>query len=302
MDRVDGRWPVVVGVDGSEHALRAVRWGAAEAARRQVPLRVVSAFPWCARAEAGHPDLRERYREILLERAEISLGAAARLAQREAPGIAVDHRLLVGPPTVVLGSESGRAELVVVGESGSTRLRGLLAGSVAAELAVFAPGPVVVVRGPRRHPREEAALPVVVGVEGPASEPALRFAVEAAIARGVPLVAVHAWSLPLLDPMAAPLLDQQAIEDAARALLDTQLDPWAEKHPDLTVVRVVARDRPARQLLARSAAAQLVVVGSRGRSQVVGLVLGSVGNALVHTATCPVAIIHAPSGGDHDAP
>src|SRR5687768_13163926 len=40
MDRRNGPRPVVVGVDGSEQALRAVRWGAAEAAGRHVPLRL----------------------------------------------------------------------------------------------------------------------------------------------------------------------------------------------------------------------------------------------------------------------
>ena len=40
------RRTVVVGVDGSHSALRAVRWGAAEAARRRTPLRLVIAFGW----------------------------------------------------------------------------------------------------------------------------------------------------------------------------------------------------------------------------------------------------------------
>jgi nucleotide-binding universal stress UspA family protein len=301
MDRRDGPRPVVVGVDGSEQAVRAVRWGAAEAARRHVPLRLVSAFAWSTPPEVGHPDLRDRYRELLLERAEISLGAAVRLAEREAQGIEVDDQLLVGPPGAVLWSKARRAELVVVGDRGRTRLGGLLAGSVAAELAARACCPVVVVRGPERDPDVAARLPVVVGVDGAASDPAISFAVEAAVARHVPLVAVHTWSVPLIDPAAAPLLDLEAVEADARELLDTQLDAWAEKHPDLAVERVVVRDRSARQLLARSAAAQLVVVGSRGRGPLAGLVLGSVGNALVHTADCPVAVVRAAAGGGHDA-
>jgi nucleotide-binding universal stress UspA family protein len=301
MDRSDGRRPVVVGVDGSEHALRAVRWGAAEAARRRAPLRLVSAFAWSARPEAGHPDLRDRYRELLLERTEISLGAAARLAERETPGTEVDRQVLVGPPGAVLGSEARRAELVVVGERGRTHLGGLLTGSVTAGLAAHAGCPVVVVRGPQRDPHVTERLPVVVGVDGPASEPAIRFALEAAVARHVPLAAVHTWSVPLIDPATAPLLDLKAIEADARTLLDAVLDPWAEKYPALAVERVVVRDRPARELLARSAAAQLVVVGSRGRGVLAAMVLGSVGNALVHTADCPVAVVRATGGGGRGA-
>ncbi|WP_328886807.1 universal stress protein [Streptomyces sp. NBC_00316] len=38
--------PVVVGVDGSEGSLRALDWAATEAARRQLPLRVIHASLW----------------------------------------------------------------------------------------------------------------------------------------------------------------------------------------------------------------------------------------------------------------
>ncbi|OLT01337.1 hypothetical protein BJF90_32270 [Pseudonocardia sp. CNS-004] len=59
MDRRDGLRPVVVGVDGSEQALRAVRWGAAEAARHRVPPRMMGAFAWLGPQGAGHRNLEE---------------------------------------------------------------------------------------------------------------------------------------------------------------------------------------------------------------------------------------------------
>jgi nucleotide-binding universal stress UspA family protein len=301
MERRDGMRPVVVGVDGSEHALRAVRWGAAEAARRRVPLRLVSAFAWSGPQGAGHPDLRDRYRELLLEHAETALGVAARCARQEAPGIEVDHQLLAGPPGSVLRSESRRAELVAVGDRGRTRLAGLLAGSVATDLAGHAVCPVVVVRGPERDRAAAAGQPVAVGVAGPESDAAIRFAFEEAQARAVPLLAVHAWWVPVLDPAVAPLLDHDATEADARELLDEQLDPWVDKHPDVPVERVVVPGHAAVELTTRSAAAQLVVAGSRGRGALAGLLLGSVGNALVHRAECPVALVRTVEGGDRDA-
>lgn len=221
----DGR-PVVVGVDGSEHALAVVRWAAAAAAHRGALLRLVTAFPWCARREAGHPDMRDRYRELVLERAEISLGAAVRMAERVSPGI-------------------------------------------------------------------------VVGVDGPESEQAVRFAAEAAVIRGLPLVAVHTWWVPPVDTATAPPLDGHAV---AAAELEAQLHTSVDEHPDLGVERIVVRGRPVPQLLARSGTAQLVVVGSRRRDPLAGKVLGSVGNAIVHRAGCPVAVVRAPLGGGPGAP
>jgi nucleotide-binding universal stress UspA family protein len=297
MDRRDGVRPVVVGVDGSEQALRAVRWGAAEAAWRRVPLRLVTAFAWTNTQGAGHPDLRDRYRELILDQADTALGVASRCARREASGIEVDRQVLAGPPGAVLRSEARRAELVVVGERGRTRLGGLLVGSVAAELTAHAACPVVVVRGDRDP---AARQPVLLGVAAATSDAAIRFAFEEAQARAVPLLAVHAWWVPVLDPAVAPLLDHDAIEAGARELLDGRLEPWADKHPDVPVEEVVVRGHAAVELTARSAGAQLVVVGSRGRGPLAGLVLGSVGNALLHRADCAVAVVRTGEGGNHD--
>jgi nucleotide-binding universal stress UspA family protein len=68
---------VIVGVDGSDIALRAVCWGAAEAGRRRVPLRLVLAFTAVPDHLVGHRGLGQRTRESLLDRARAALQAAA---------------------------------------------------------------------------------------------------------------------------------------------------------------------------------------------------------------------------------
>jgi nucleotide-binding universal stress UspA family protein len=133
--------------------------------------------------------------------------------------------------------------------------------------------------------------PVVVGVDGsPTSEVALAFAYDEADRRGVALVAVHTWLDDMLEPTLAAMIDWDAIETDERALLAERLAGWSEKHPDVEVRRLVTRDRPARVLVEESVGAQLVVVGSRGRGGVTGLLLGSVAHALLHHAHCPVAV------------
>jgi len=289
---------VVVGADGSEPALRAVRWAAHEAGRRGVPLRVVTAFEWVRGRPIGQVGLGEGYRDIMLGVARTRLADAVGVAEEELPGLEVQSQLVVGFPIPVLTAQAKGAELVVIGDRGLGGVTGLLLGSVAVALAAHAECPVVVVRGEADPP--DPAAPVVVGVDGsPTSDAALAFAFEAAAGRKVPLVAVHAWRDVLVDPTVAPLLDREAIEDDEREALAERLAGWGEKYPDVRVERVVTREHPARALVDRSQRAQLVVVGSRGRGGFAGLVLGSVSHAVLHRAHCPVAVVRpetAPAG------
>jgi hypothetical protein len=59
------RRAVVAGVDGSECSLQAVRWAAAEAVRRQLPLRLVAAHAWPSGGLIGDPGLGVDYRAVL---------------------------------------------------------------------------------------------------------------------------------------------------------------------------------------------------------------------------------------------
>jgi nucleotide-binding universal stress UspA family protein len=286
---------VVVGVDGSEPARRAVQWAAQEAVRRRLPLRVVTAFEWLRGQPIGHVGLGDSYREIMHGVARRQLAEAVELAEQAQPALEVQSQLVVGFPIPVLTAVARQAELVVIGDRGLGGVTGLLLGSVAVALAAHAACPVVVVRGEAEAP--DPSAPVVVGVDGsPTSEAALAFAYEAASTRNVPLVAVHTWWDLLVDPTMAPLLDWDAIENDEREVLAERLAGWGEKYPDVRVQRLVARDHPAHALVEQSLRAQLVVVGSRGRGNVAGLVLGSVSHAVLHRAHCPVAVVRPDPG------
>lgn len=286
------RRPVVAGVDGSECSLQAVRWAAAEAARRRLPLRLVGAHAWLSGRLVGDPGLGVDYLAVLREAALERVAVAADAARQVAPGLEIEQADVTGLPVPVLRAESASAELVALGDRGLGGFTGLLVGSVAVELAAHASCPVVVVRGPEPDYVTPLPEPVVVGVDGsPASEAAVAFAFEAAALRGVPLVAVHVWHDVLIDQTLAPLLDWDAIESDEREVLAERLAGWPAKYPDVPVRRLVVRDRAARTLVEESGRAQLVVVGSRGRGGFRGLLLGSVSQALLHHAHCPVAVV-----------
>jgi len=296
-----GRWPVVAGVDGSECGLQAVRWAAAEAARRHLPLRLVAAHAWPAGGLVGDPGLGVDPRAVLRDLALRHLDVAAGEAAQVADDVEVERVEVTGFPEAVLGSESRRAELVVVGDRGLGGFTGLLVGSVAVALAAHAECPVVVVRG--MEPDLAAPLPerIVVGVDGsPASEAALAFAFDAADLRRVPLAAVHAWWDLVVDPTMGPLVDWDAVDADEHEVLAERLAGWAESYPDVPVRRLVVRDRPARALVEESGRAQLVVVGSRGRGGLRGMLLGSVSQALLHHAHCPVAVVRQSAASARD--
>jgi hypothetical protein len=112
--------------------------------------------------------------------------------------------------------------------------------------------------------------PVAVGLDGsPAGDAALAFPFPAVDAKGADLVAVHGCG------------------GEQQALPADQLAGWRERYPDVRVERVVTGNRPARVLLEQSGCARLLVMGSRGQ-----ISAGSVCNAVLQHARCPVAVVH----------
>jgi len=284
--------PVVVGVDGSGSAYRAVEWAAAEAARRGAELRLVRAFSWTTSERPIRDGGRvAQYRDQLLKIARGQVARAARIAADVRPEVETTTQVAVGAPIEVLGSEARRAQLLVLGDRGLGGLAGLLLGSVAVGLAAHGACPVVIVRGERAGAGNDES-PVVVGIDdSPISEAALAFAFEAAAARGVGLVVVHAWSPTAIDDALAPVMDWDAATAEEDALLAERLAGWEQKHPEVAVRRTVVRNGAVRSLVAASREAQLVVVGSRGRGNATGLLLGSVSHGVLHASHCPVAIV-----------
>ncbi|MCW2612460.1 MAG: hypothetical protein QOC93_3018 [Actinomycetota bacterium] len=283
--------PVVVGADGSEGSLPAVDLAADEASRRGRPLRVVTAIHWPVLVAPAAPGERWELEEPARLRAQELLDEAAQRATSRVPSLTVTAEAVVGAPSAVLVEESANAALLVVGRRGAGGFAGLLAGSVATQIAAHAHCPVLVASPVGTATRGR----VVVGVDADGNSAAVEFAFEEAAACRAPLVAVHAWAAPTVGMRDALTAEPPRFEDmratADRTLTDA-LAGFGRKYPGVVVSKeLVFSLDPAWELVERSRGAALAVVGSRGRGAVAGLFLGSVGHTLVHRAECPVAVV-----------
>jgi nucleotide-binding universal stress UspA family protein len=176
------------------------------------------------------------------------------------------------PEQVLFGA--GDTALIVVGSASLLKMDDLAGGSTAMTLAVRAGVPVVVVRPglPDTAPGRSAGR-VVAGVDGTAlSEAALDFAFAEAGAHDCGVTLVHA-------------IECEGLRREAEAMLA----PLAKRSGDVRTV--VVAELASHALIEESAGARMLVVGSRGRGGLGGMLLGSVSQAVVHRAHCPVAVV-----------
>lgn len=249
--------PVVVGVDGTADALRAVRWAAVRAGLRNVGLRLVHA--------SSSPDG--------------VLRIARDVADETVRGLSVT--LVTGElsPAELLVRESASASLVVLGNRGHGGFSGLLIGATAVTVAARARCPMVVMGGPD----ELGSGPVVVGVDGtPACDAALGFALAEASLRGTGLTVVHG--------LVSPTGKGVARDDVAEVIAERIAGECA-RYPDVKVVQEFVADTPGQALLDQATSARLAVVGSGRRIGYRGALLRSTSRYLLHHAPCPVAVV-----------
>jgi nucleotide-binding universal stress UspA family protein len=144
----DGRTPVVVvGVDGSDNSSDAVRWAMGQATLIGGSLRAVATWrwpTWLIRLPPG-ADVRVDPARIPAETSRI-LTEALDEVRAEYPDVPITEHVVEGPPGPALISQSGDADLLVVGARGRAAYPGMLLGSVAEHCVRNAPCPVVVIR------------------------------------------------------------------------------------------------------------------------------------------------------------
>lgn len=145
---------------------------------------------------------------------------------------------------------------------------------------------------------------VLVAIDGsPESRLALSYALAIAHARRsrMGLVAV----VPELPPLYGPAAAQRSeIVEAVRAEMEAALADARDGLPDdVSVTTRLLHGEPSRAIVtaARDGDHDLIVMGSRGRGRLQGALLGSVSQAVLHTAPVRVLVVHEPASGRSDA-
>jgi nucleotide-binding universal stress UspA family protein len=295
----DNAGRIVVGFEGSAAARTAVEWAAVEACDRAMPLTVVHAvqpspaitspFTWAtvaARVAAAGDVVTEE---------------GVRLARKFAPWDSVTGATVQGSPSPALLAAATDAALLVIGAHSHGTVVSDLVGSTAFAVTAHARCPVVVVRGAAGL-RPGPGRPVVCGVDGsPGAHAALRHAADVASVTGARLLVVSAWRSVVDESWYAAGehgLDRIDLDRSARTHAEKVAAEAAELvrdvHPDVAVSCRASAGSASELLREAAGAAGLLVVGTRGRGGFAGLVLGSVGHALLHVSPCPVAVVPRP--------
>ncbi|WP_329320593.1 universal stress protein [Streptomyces sp. NBC_01262] len=253
---------VVVGIDGSIIAVRALDRAAEEAARRGAALEVVYAVP----------DLDEA--------GPILASSLSRLRERH-PALEVTCEPVVAGPVEALLRRGRDAALTVVGTHGLGGLAGLLTGSASLRLAAHAEGPLLVVRGDRSPERDSLGFQeVLLGLESDADADAALYAFQEAARRKARLRIVHART-------------HRPLATAGAAAPGHVVAPLRVRYPQVEVETQAVRSGRAHSLVDATLGADVVVIAAHRRPGRMGPQLGPVTHALLHHSHCPVVVVPA---------
>jgi nucleotide-binding universal stress UspA family protein len=132
---------------------------------------------------------------------------------------------------------------------------------------------------------------IVVGVDGSRySRDALSWALEDAEARGGDVMAVLSWQIPFVSIPGG--FDREELEKTYQDYIIEIVSAVAPS-PPVPLITVVAEGDPAESLITAARNADLLVLGTRGRSPFAGMVLGSVSQRCAAAARCPVVLVKA---------
>ena len=136
---------IMVGVDGSEGSLHALRWALGEARLRNAAVDVIHS--WHVSPYTDVTGMTPYPGGVMQVSADAVLAAVMAAAADDARGVKVTSQCVVGSAANTLIEASKHADLLVVGRRGHGGFVSLVMGSVAQQVAAHAHCPVVIVAG-----------------------------------------------------------------------------------------------------------------------------------------------------------
>jgi len=139
---------ITVGIDGSDHSVRALEWAVSEAADGDAALTVLTVHLVPQSGWTGNPIILPQDSEDLEKERqaaeEMTLKVTSQLGGARPASVTV--RAVNGFPAQELIEASREADLLIVGSRGAGGFAKLMAGSVSSQVVHHAHCPVVVVR------------------------------------------------------------------------------------------------------------------------------------------------------------
>jgi nucleotide-binding universal stress UspA family protein len=290
----------VVGMDASPDAERALVWAItrARAARTtgyDVQIRAVSAWSVPVDSSIGLAGAGLRI-DWNTDWDEVGRANAQRLAEIveaiETHGVPITPVTVQGNSVQVLVQEAAEADLLVVGRRGMSTFKELVLGSVSRHLVTHAPIPTVVV-----PPEADPFAPlrrVVAGFDGSSNaEAVVRWMqTQAPILADDPMtVELDVICAEEISPLTDEATTRERFPDEVERL-EAQLDAEVERLDPEGLLQwqfVLAAAR--RALVEHSQAAELTVLGARGRGAVGSAILGSVATWMLHHCATPLVVV-----------
>ncbi len=280
---------IVVGVDGSEDGLRAVKYGAGVAALIDGDLLLANAVDDTLMAGAWGVV----YDPEVLHEAGVAANAAAKARAMEEglPAERISTEVIMGTPGGVLTRLSEVASLVVLGRRAASGLERMFVGSTSVAVVTNAACPVVVISAAANPDDvgDKRRIGVAVNTD-PGSRSTLQAGFEQARLFSSKLEIVHVVQPPVgfFGPKLSPAELENQIQ-FAKGGLEAVAKSIAEQFPEVDYETIVVADSPINELVTRSADYDLLVMGISD-SAIPGVQIGGLMRGLLAHAMCPLYV------------
>lgn len=296
---------VLVATDFSSTAEAAVAWAVEVARPHGAEVRLVHSLT-LPTPVPGYVIADGDFGEELRAAAQTRLDeAAARLAAAGTP-VETDLRMGIPSQAILSAADEWHPDLLVIGTRGLTGLAHLLLGSTAERVVQKARCPVLSVHpddAARHRPIRTVLVPTDFSKDADRALETVLHLFPAAQG-AIELVLVHAYHLPIEYTAYGPIpTSVHYLEDIAGEARERLEERARQYQREGVTVEAVCREGFPPDVIVEEAAqhdADLVAMGTHGRSGLAHLLLGSTAERVVQKSPCPVMTMRRPEGSGED--